>query len=79
MLPYEIGTKPVFTLERFNGRPLDVDAYDIMLTLATNRPIHDGVSPNLSQMRPDFPYYGAPFSKDDQDGMKPISRSFYRT
>ena len=79
MLPYEIGTAASFTLDRFNGRPLDVDAYDIMLTLATNRPIHDGASPNIGKIRSEFPYYGDRFTKAEQTGMKPISRSFYRT
>jgi hypothetical protein len=79
MLPYEIGTQAAFTVDHFNGRPLNVDAYDVMLTLAANRPINDGVSPNHSRILPQFPYYGGRFTKEEQAGMQPISRSFYRT
>jgi hypothetical protein len=79
MLPYEIGTQAAFTVDHFNGRPLNVDAYDVMLTLAANRPINDGVSPNHSRILPQFPYYGGRFTKEEQVGMRPISRSFYRT
>ncbi|MEA3206500.1 MAG: hypothetical protein QOG92_2212 [Verrucomicrobiota bacterium] len=79
MLPYEMGTPTAFTIDHFNGRPLNVDAYDVMLTLAANRSINDGVSPNYRRILPQFPYYGGRFTKEEQAGMQPISRSFYRT
>jgi Domain of unknown function (DUF4331) len=43
-LPYELGTAAAFDLARFNGRPLGDDVMDVMLTLATNRPLQDGAA-----------------------------------
>lgn len=77
MLPYELGSDAAFGLAAFNGRPLGTDAYDVMLTLGANRPITDGVSPDVSRISTEFPYYGRRFSKEEQAELEPISTGFY--
>jgi Domain of unknown function (DUF4331) len=72
MLPYEIGTEASFTREKFNGRPLGTDAFDVMFTLAANTPIADGVAPDTGRLQESFPYYGAPYDKAEQEGFRPI-------
>ena len=61
-LPYELDTAANFTIDRFNGRGLAVDVMDVILTLATNTPLSDGVAPDKSRMRDEFPYFGEPFA-----------------
>lgn len=77
MLPYELGTPATFNLSEFNGRPLNIDAYDVMLTIGAHTPIADGVSPDLTRIQDSFPYYGKPFSKVEQAGLEAISTGFY--
>jgi len=77
MLPYELGTPATFDVSGFNGRPLNIDAYDVMLTIGANTPIADGVSPDISRISESFPYYGMPFSKEEQSDLEPISTGFY--
>jgi hypothetical protein len=77
MLPYELGTDAVFDLQRFNGRPLHVDGYDVMLSLAANKPIADGVAPDRSKIRTEFPYYGTRYTKQEQAELEAISTGFY--
>jgi Domain of unknown function (DUF4331) len=60
-LPYELDTPASFTVDRLNGRGLADDVMDVMLTLATNTPLSDGVAPDRSRMRDEFPYFGEPF------------------
>jgi hypothetical protein len=60
-LPYRLGTEASFRRDSFNGRPLDDDVMDVMLTLASNTPLGDGVAPDKTRMRPDFPYFGEPY------------------
>ena len=61
-LPYELGTPAAFDIAEFNGRSLDDDVQDVMLTLASNRPLHDGVAPDLlNRIRTEFPYFGEPY------------------
>jgi hypothetical protein len=72
LLPYELGTKAFFSVEGFNGRYLTDDAYDVMLSLATNTVVKDGVAPDTTRTQPGFPYYGLPFSRTEQAGLKPI-------
>jgi Domain of unknown function (DUF4331) len=72
LLPYELGTRAEFSAARFNGRYLTDDAYDAMLSIATNTDVKDGVAPNTSRTRQDFPYYGQPFSRREQEGLQPI-------
>ncbi len=73
-LPYEIGTSAAFELASFNGRALGDDVLDVMLTLATNTPIVDGLVPDRGRIRKDFPYYGAPYTAEEQAGVMPASR-----
>jgi Domain of unknown function (DUF4331) len=61
-LPYELDTPANFTVDRLNGRGLADDVMDVMLTLATNTPLSDGVAPDRSRMRDEFPYFGEPFA-----------------
>jgi hypothetical protein len=72
VLPYELGTEAEFTLNRFNGRPLDCDAFDVMLTLGAGIPVADGVSPDVDRIRSVFPYVGIPYSDTEQQGMRPL-------
>jgi hypothetical protein len=60
VLPYELDTPAAFTFAAFNGRSLCDDVMDVILTLATNTALGDGVAPDKRLMRPDFPYFGEP-------------------
>jgi hypothetical protein len=73
-LPYEIGTPAVFDVTGFNGRSLADDAMDVMLTLTANQPLADGAAPDTTRIRTDFPWYGEPYSKDEQVGVTPAPR-----
>jgi hypothetical protein len=70
-LPYELGTAAAFDLAGFNGRPLGDDVMDVMLTLATNRPLQDGAAPDRNRIRTEFPYFGEPYSKEEQKDVVP--------
>lgn len=72
LLPYELGTPAEFSGATFNGRSLTDDAYDVMLSLATNTHVEDGVAPNPARVQADFPYYGEPFTSSEQAGLAPI-------
>ncbi|HUJ39672.1 MAG TPA: DUF4331 family protein [Candidatus Acidoferrales bacterium] len=73
-LPYELGTSAAFARASFNGRPLGDDVLDVMLTLAANTPIVDGLAPDRGRIRKDFPYYGAPYTAEEQVGVTPMPR-----
>lgn len=73
-LSYELGTAATFGVASFNGRPLADDAMDVMLTLAANKPLADGVAPDRNRIRNEFPYYGDPYTKDEQIGVTPVTR-----
>jgi len=73
MLPYELGTPAAFNFTEINGRALADDVMDVNLTQASNFPITDGVAPDPARMRPDFPYFGAPYSAAEQMGVLPAS------
>jgi hypothetical protein len=60
VLPYELDTPASFSFAAFNGRGLSDDVMDVILTLATNTALGDGVAPDQRLMRPDFPYFGEP-------------------
>ena len=45
-LPYKIGTFASFDYARFNGCALGDDVMDVMLTLAANQALSDGVAPD---------------------------------
>jgi hypothetical protein len=73
-LPYELGTPALFSRSSFNGRPLGDDVMDVMLILASNKPLADGVAPDPARIRKEFPYYGDPYAKDEQLGVTPVPR-----
>ncbi len=73
-LPYELGTAASFDVARFNGRPLGDDVMDVMLTLASNKPLEDGAAPDRSRIRSEFPYFGEPYSKEEQKVVTPVAR-----
>jgi hypothetical protein len=70
-LPYELGTAAAFDRERFNGRPLADDVQDVMLTLAANRLTQDAAAPDRNRIRTEFPYFGEPYSKEEQQDVVP--------
>jgi hypothetical protein len=47
---------------------------DVMLTLAANKPLADGVAPDPQRTVTEFPYYGAPYTAAEQVGVTPVSR-----
>jgi hypothetical protein len=73
-LPYELGTPAAFDLAGFNGRPLGDDVMDVMLTLAANKPVEDGAVPDRGRIRKEFPYFGEPYSKEEQKAVTPVAR-----
>ena len=70
-LPYELGTAASFDFAGINGRGLADDVMDVILTLATNTALGDGVRPDAKRLRPEFPYFGEPYSRDEQKGVMP--------
>ena len=73
-LPYKIGTFASFDYAGFNGRALGDDAMDVMLTLAANQAICDGVAPDRQRTRGEFPYFGEPYTHDEQHGVSPAAQ-----
>ncbi len=73
-LPYRLGTAAAFDYAGFNGRALGDDAMDVMLTLATNMPLGDGVAPDRGRTRAEFPYFGEPFTNIEQEGVTPAAQ-----
>ena len=73
-LPYELGTAGAFDCAAFNGRGLVDDVMDAMLTLASNKPLGDGVAPDRSRVRSEFPYFGQPFTPAEQVSVKPVPK-----
>jgi hypothetical protein len=39
---------------------------DVILTLATNTPLGDGVAPDQRRVRKDFPYFGESYGRSEQ-------------
>jgi hypothetical protein len=74
MLPYELGSDAAFDFAGFNGRALGDDVMDVIITLASNVALADGVAPDKTRIRPDFPYFGAPFSAEEQTGIAPAQK-----
>ena len=74
MLPYELGSNAAFDFAGFNGRALADDVMDIIITLASNVALADGVVPDKSRLRADFPYFGAPFTAEEQSGITPAQK-----
>jgi Domain of unknown function (DUF4331) len=73
VLPYQLGTPASFDYAGINGRGLTEDVMDVILTLVTNTPLGDGVRPDRTRIRPDFPYFGAPFTADEQAASAPTA------
>ena len=73
ILPYRMGTPAAFDYAGFNGRGLADDAMDIILTLATNTPLGDGVAPDRARIRSEFPYFGEPYTREEQAEVTPAA------
>jgi len=71
MLPYELDTPAAFDFAGFNGRALTDDAMDVILTLATNTALGDGVVPDRGRTQETFPYFGAAYAPAEQSGVTP--------
>lgn len=72
VLPYELDTAAAFDRARFNGRALTDDVMDVILTLATNTALSDGVAPDRGRTCDRFPYFGAPYTSAEQAGLPPV-------
>ena len=70
-LPYQLGTAAAFSLAGFNGRQLRDDVVEVMLTLASHKPLQGGVAPDRTRIRSEFPYFGEPYSKEEQQDVAP--------
>jgi hypothetical protein len=71
ILPYELDTPAAFGVDRFNGRALTDDAMDVILALATNTALGDGVVPDRDRIRGAFPYFGEPYTSAEQADVTP--------
>ena len=71
MLPYTLDTAAAFDYSDFNGRGLADDVMDVMLTLATNTELNDGVAPDRDRTSPNFPYFGEPYKNTEQVDVAP--------
>ena len=60
-LSYELDAAALFGVAGLNSRGLADDVMDVILSLATNTPLMDGVAPDSSRMRDEFPYFGEAF------------------
>ena len=74
MLPYELGSNASFDFAGFSGRALGDDVMDVIMTLASNVPLADGVIPDKTRIRSEFPYFGAPFTAEEQAGITPAQK-----
>jgi hypothetical protein len=74
VLPYELGSEAAFHFAGFNGRALGDDVMDVIITLASNVATADGVAPDRSRIRTDFPYFGPAFTTQEQAGITPAFR-----
>lgn len=74
MLPYELGSNAAFDFAGFNGRGLGDDVMDIIITLASNVALADGVAPDKTRLRSEFPYFGTPFTTEEQSGITPAQK-----
>jgi hypothetical protein len=75
MLPYELDTPAAFDFTEINGRALTDDVMDVNITQASNVPLADGAIPDRTRVRPDFPYFGAPYSPAEQIGVTPAAKN----
>jgi hypothetical protein len=72
-LPYTLGTAAGFDFAGFNGRALTDDVMDVMLTLATNTALGDGVAPDKGRVRAEFPYFGEAYTSAEQSDVAPAA------
>ena len=56
-LPYQLGTAASFDYAGFNGRALNDNVMDNMLSLLTNSPLGTGVRPDPELIDLNFPYF----------------------
>lgn len=70
-MPYELDTVAAFDFVSLNGRALTDDVMDLILTLATNTALGDGVTPDRTRTRSVFPYFGAPYTSAEQETVVP--------
>ena len=73
VLPYELGTPAAFDFAGFNGRALTDDVMDVILTLMANTALGDGVAPDKNRTKPAFPYFGEPYTSEEQVGIVPAA------
>jgi hypothetical protein len=74
-LPYTLDTEAAFDFVGFNGRGLADDVMDVMLTLATNTALNDGVAPDKGHIRAEFPYFGELGKKSEHVNLAPAHAS----
>jgi Domain of unknown function (DUF4331) len=79
MLPYQLGSDAGFDFAGFNGRNLADDVMDVIITLASNVALADGVAPDKTRIRTEFPYFGAPFTAQEQIGNPPVPKPAPKT
>ena len=49
----------------------DLERLDVILTLASNTALGDGVVPDKARIRSEFPYFGEPHSRAEQADVTP--------
>jgi hypothetical protein len=64
-LPYTTGSAAAFTTDTINGRPLEVDVFDVMVSRAAGRSLGNGVAPDGSRLRDGFPYCRPPYTSKE--------------
>ncbi len=69
IMAYELGTAAGYDFIGVNGRALADDVMDVVLTWAANMALSDGVAPDRSRIRSEFPYFGEPYRPDEQAGV----------
>jgi hypothetical protein len=74
MLPYDLGSEAAFDFIAFNGRDLTDDVMDVMLSIASNTALADGVAPDKARVQPVFPYFGPAYTAAEQAGVAPAAR-----
>ncbi len=47
---------------------------DVILTLATNTALGDGVAPDKTRIRGEFPYFGQPYTSAEQADVVPANQ-----
>jgi hypothetical protein len=55
-LPYSLGSPASFDFAGFNGRALNDNVMDVMLTLLVNSPLSTGIRPDPARFSDEYPY-----------------------